>query len=137
MEDITYADYKQLKSFFSKEFWRISWFVCLKRDIISSSCIWELSNCLPWNIWTCSYTFFYCNSSSKASSRKKYKSKIRSINWYWYIINDKKGIKAEYVILSSDIQKLIKNISKIMIKLKNHPILMTGIKESSYINDWN
>ena len=49
----------------------------------------------------------------------------------------KKVSKAEHVILSSDIQKLIKNISKIMIKLKNHPILMTGIKESSYINDWD
>ena len=127
MEDITYADYEQLKSFCSKEFWRISWFVCLKRDIISSSCIWELSNCLPWNIWTCSYTFFYCNSSSKASSRKKYKSKIRSINWYWYIINDKKGIKGgicnSIFRYSKANKKYIKDYDK--------------IKESSYINDWD
>ena len=39
---------------------RISWFIYSKRYIIVSWCTWELSNYVPWNIWTRSWFFSYC-----------------------------------------------------------------------------
>ena len=43
MEDITDADYAHGKIFKDKKLRRILWLVCLKRYIIVSWCIWELS----------------------------------------------------------------------------------------------
>ena len=57
MEDITDAHYRYAKrvckNFEIKKVRRISWFVCSKRYIIVSECIWELSKCMSWNIWAC------------------------------------------------------------------------------------
>ena len=55
-------------------------------------------------------------------------SKIRSFNWYWYVINGRKQIlEEEYVTLFIDMQKLIRNTWKIMIKIGDCHIFNVGM----------
>ena len=61
------------------------------------------------------------------SASKLPKSRIRATNWHWYVINDKKGEEADYVILFINMPKLITNTWKIMIKIKTHNILSNRI----------
>ena len=44
------------------------------------------------NIWVWSCLFGFGDGISMASSLKNHQNKIRSLNWYWYVINDKKSI---------------------------------------------
>ena len=69
-------------------------------------------------MWTWSCLFSYCTTISMANSFKKDQSKIRSFNWHRYVISGrKKVLEEEYFTLFIDIQKLILNTWKIMIKL--------------------
>ena len=47
------------------------------------------------NIWTRNFSFSFGTRISMASSYKIGQDKIRSRNWYWYIINGRKGIRGE------------------------------------------
>ena len=51
----------------------------------------ELSKCVSWNVsaWSCKISFSSC--ISLASSFRKDQSKVRSFNWYRYVINGRKG----------------------------------------------
>ena len=99
MKDITDADdahtKRVCKDFEISTIRSISWFVCSKQYLIVSWCIWEFWKYVSWNIWTRSCSFCYCNRFSIANSFKKDQSKIRSFNWYWYVINVRKGIRVE------------------------------------------
>ena len=45
------------------------------------------------NIWTRNFSFSFGTRNSMASSYKIGQDKTRSRNWYWYIINGRKGIR--------------------------------------------
>ena len=47
------------------------------------------------NIWTRNFSFSFGTRISMASNYKIGQDKTRSRNWYWYIINGRKGIRGE------------------------------------------
>ena len=63
IEDITDADYMHAKGvckdFEIKNIRGTSWFVCSKRYLIVSQCVWELSKYVPWEIspWPCLFSY--------------------------------------------------------------------------------
>ena len=59
---------------------------------------------------------------SITSNLKKTEVKLEFFNWYWYAINGSKKnkeLEEEYVMQFIDMQELITNIWKVMIKIKN------------------
>ena len=65
-------------------------------------------------------------------SLKKDQSKIRPFIWYWYVINGRKRLsEAEYVTLFINMQKLLTNTWKTMIKIEtsNLVIYVIGLNE--------
>ena len=74
-------------------FRRTYWFVCSKRYIIVSRCIWELPKYVSWNIWTWPCLFPYCIRIRMVSSDTKDQNKIRPINWYRYVLMVEKGVR--------------------------------------------
>ena len=62
-----------------------------------------------------------------ASGFKKYQSKIRIINWYWYAINGWKGIRAGIYHANHQYAKTINKYMKDYDKSK----------ESSYLKCWD
>ena len=67
---------KSFWGLWNKIFKIMLWFVCSKRYIIVSWCIWELSKDVSWSIWTWSHPFSYCTGLVWQASLKKTKVKL-------------------------------------------------------------
>ena len=101
----------------------------LQSDLLLLADVWELSKYMSWNTWTRLCSFSYCTRIKMVSIFKKYQSKIRSFNWYWFVINGKKGVTGR---ICHAIHRYANNIYYLMEsydkKIKNHHILSIGIK---------
>ena len=127
MKNITDGDYihakRVCKDFGIKRIRWIPWFVCSKWSIIATWCFYQLSGYGFWNIWTWSCSFLFCNRTSMASSLKNAKVKLDLWADIDKLLMAKKVSEVKYVMLFIDVQKLITNTWKIMIKIKDCHIL--------------
>ena len=74
------------------------------------------------NLWTRPCTISFSSRISMASSLKKTKVGLELLKDIDMLLMVKKGLEEKYSTLLIDMQKLIINIWKIMIKIKNHHI---------------
>ena len=111
MEDIADADYAHFKreNFFF-QIRRTSWFLCSKQNNTVNWCIWELSRYVSWYMSSFSFSAWI----SMTSSFKKL-DLLTDIDMLLIV---EKGIKRQNMSLFINVQTLITNTWKIVIKIK-------------------
>ena len=127
MEDITDTDYMHTKRVWNKNVGGTSWFVWSKWYIHLRWCVWELPKYVSENILTWPCLFSYCTRISIASSLKKTKVKLDLLLDTTVLLMVEKGVTSGVCHAVHHLLKLITNTGKVLVEIKNHPILSIGM----------